>query len=65
MELIINGKATTASAQSLELLLDELGYAHAKIATAVNGDIVHRGDRQSTRLKEGDAIEIVAPMQGG
>jgi sulfur carrier protein len=35
------------------------------VATARNGEIVHKGDRADTTLAAGDAIEIVAPMQGG
>jgi sulfur carrier protein len=35
------------------------------VATAVNGRFVRLADRPATPLKEGDKIEILAPMQGG
>ena len=65
MKLTINGDEQQVQATNLQDLMDELGYAGARIATARNGEIVHRGDRASTPLTTGDAIEIVAPMQGG
>lgn len=65
MELTINGKATTVLATELPAVLVELGYGEARIATAVNGEIVHLNERAAVQLNNGDAIEIVAPMQGG
>jgi sulfur carrier protein len=46
-------------------VLEELGYQGAKVATAVNGGFVARGLRAETRLREGDRVEVIAPMQGG
>ncbi len=65
MQLSINGKPADVSATDLSALLLELEYGEARIATALNGEIVHKGDRAATTLQAGDAIEIVAPMQGG
>ncbi|MBS0242870.1 MAG: sulfur carrier protein ThiS [Proteobacteria bacterium] len=63
--LTVNGEAVEAAATSLAALLDELGYADQKVATAVNGDFVPERKRQDTSLSAGDQIEIVAPRQGG
>ena len=41
------------------------GLADARVATALNGAFVPAGARAATPLGEGDALEIVAPMQGG
>jgi len=65
MKLTINGNERDVQAVDLQQLMDELDYAGARVATARNGEIVHKGDRATTLLAEGDAIEIVAPMQGG
>lgn len=46
-------------------VLQQLGYGDAVIATAVNGEFVALDARSSTRLTDGDRIEILAPMQGG
>jgi sulfur carrier protein len=35
------------------------------LATAVNGELVHREDRFDRSLKDKDRIEILSPMQGG
>lgn len=63
--ITVNGELTQTSAATLADLVDRLGYDAASIATAVNGDFVPRTARASRRLTEGDAIEIVAPRQGG
>lgn len=65
MKLTINGEEQQVQAANLQDVMEELGYAGARVATARNGEIVHKGDRANTSLTAGDAIEIVAPMQGG
>ena len=65
MTLIINGEARDLAAPSLAALLEALELDVAVVATAVNGRFVRRADRTGTALAEGDAIEILAPMQGG
>jgi len=42
-----------------------LGFAEAKVATAVNGDFVPAGARAQRALGDGDRVEVLAPMQGG
>ncbi|MEO9274166.1 sulfur carrier protein ThiS [Marinomonas sp. 5E14-1] len=61
----VNSVDTTCQADSLLDLLIELGYADDVVATAVNGDFVAQGNRVNTHIKEGDRIEVLAPMQGG
>lgn len=65
LALVINGEPVQVRASVLAQLLDELGYAGRKVATAVNGDFVPEKARAATRLAADDAIEIVAPRQGG
>jgi sulfur carrier protein len=65
MKIIVNGDARELAASTLAQALDELDYRAAVIATALNGRFVAAGSRASTALTEGDALEIVAPMQGG
>ena len=65
LQLVVNGEATEAAATTLAALLDELGFAGLKVATAVNGDFVPERRRAETRLAAGDTIEVVAPRQGG
>lgn len=65
MRIIVNDEARETGAETLEAVLAELDFAAMKIATAVNGSFVPAAMRGSTRLADGDRIEIVAPMQGG
>jgi sulfur carrier protein len=65
MTLTINGESKQAAAQTLARLLEALELDDAVVATAVNGRFVRAVDREKTALRDGDAIEILAPMQGG
>ena len=65
MRIFLNDDAHDVDAATLAAALDSLGFAGRKIATAVNGRFVAAAARPSTRLTDGDRIEVVAPMQGG
>ncbi|MGR3197707.1 MAG: sulfur carrier protein ThiS [Paracoccus sp. (in: a-proteobacteria)] len=49
----------------MEAALTELGWADARVATALNGDFVPKGARAETVLSPSDRLEVLAPMQGG
>ena len=51
--------------ETLDELCATLGFAEAKIATAVNGSFVAAAKRGLTPLAPKDEVEIVAPRQGG
>jgi sulfur carrier protein len=65
LQILLNGEAVATDAKTLDELCAGLGFAEAKIATAVNGSFVAAPARRATRLVEADEIEIVAPRQGG
>ena len=65
MRILLNGEAFATDAKTLDELCARLGFAEAKIATAVNGSVVAAPSRGATKLAEADEIEIVAPRQGG
>ncbi|WP_419914904.1 sulfur carrier protein ThiS [Hoeflea sp.] len=65
MELVVNGQPTAVISRNLAALLVELSYEGTWLATAVNGTVVCRGDRDDHTLQDGDRIEILSPMQGG
>ena len=65
MNFIVNGEAQVLETVTLADLLFALEYEGEWLATAVNGDLVHREDRADTHLADGDRIEILSPMQGG
>ncbi|WP_417767753.1 sulfur carrier protein ThiS [Stappia sp.] len=65
MAITVNGAPLDIAPGSLAALLDALDYGDAIVATAVNGDFVPAEDRAATDVRDGDRVEILAPMQGG
>lgn len=65
MKIDVNGERREVSGTTLGAALAELGWAEARVATALNGTFVPRGARDATTLSDGDRLEILAPMQGG
>lgn len=65
MTLIINGEDREIAVDTLAALVETLGLQEAKIATALNGTFVAKAARPTRALRDGDRVEIVAPMQGG
>ena len=64
MKITINGNPQLIQANNLEDLLLELKY-QGKLATALNENFIPFKERKKTALKDGDRVEIVAPMEGG
>lgn len=65
MLISVNGERREVVAQTLAALLGELGFDEQKLATALNQEFVRERDRAVALLREGDAVEIVSPRQGG
>ena len=65
MKITLNGEARDLAGPSVTDALTQIGLGSAKVATALNGSFLPAAARASTILKDGDALEVVAPMQGG
>ncbi len=65
MKVIVNGEPKDIAAATLEELLALMDYEGDWLATAVNGELIHREDRIAHSLNNDDRIEILSPMQGG
>ena len=65
MQITVNADPRTITGPTLEAALLELGFDSPAIATALNGQFVPKPLRAETRLKDGDRLEVLAPMQGG
>lgn len=65
MKIEVNGEARALDCATVGDALTELGWATARVATALNGTFVPAAARHATRLNEGDRLEVLAPMQGG
>ncbi len=65
MKLTINGEDHQTDISVLSELLISLEYEGDWLATAVNGELVHREERPGFVLSDRDHVEILSPMQGG
>lgn len=65
MTVTVNGEPATLPAPCTVTELLQARGATRGVAVAVNETFVPRSQYDSTRLQDGDTIEIVAPMQGG
>jgi len=65
MRIIVNSEPREIRGRTLADLLQELGLADAVVATAVNGSFAPAGERAGRVLRDGDRVEVLAPMQGG
>lgn len=65
MRIDLNGATTEIVARTLADALAELGYGGNALATALNGQFVPAALRPDTPLRDGDRVEVLAPMQGG
>ena len=64
MKITLNGEARDLPGPTVRDVLDQIGLSQARVATALNGAFLPATLRGEV-LKDGDALEIVAPMQGG
>ena len=65
MKITLNGEIRDLTGPSVQDLLTEIGLGAARVATALNGNFLPAATRATATLKDGDALEVVAPMQGG
>ena len=69
MKLKINGDITTIQNPEaeflLEGLLEHLGYKPQLVVVELNGVIVNPKDWISTKIKNGDCLEVVTIVGGG
>lgn len=66
MHITLNGNAREFPLDTTVIeVLQILGYAGKRVAVERNGEIVPKSQHDSTILKDGDQIEIVAAVGGG
>lgn len=61
----INGKENNAAGKTILEVVEESGYQLTQIAVELNENIVPKAQYSSTRLQDGDKVEIVAFVGGG
>lgn len=65
MRVTVNGEEKDVDGARMGDILRECGYVDEHVATALNGEFVHRHLRENTRIQPGDRIEVVSPIAGG
>ena len=66
MNIIVNGSEQKLEKEmSLAEILKALDYPSESVAAALNGEFVPRSEFDQTTVRDGDTLELVAPMQGG
>ncbi len=69
MKLKINGKIKTIDDSNEELqlehLLENLGYKPQLVVVELNGEIINSKAWLSTKIKNGDCLEVVTIVGGG
>jgi sulfur carrier protein len=67
MRLTVNGREHVESGEMLSVaaLVARLTEARRGVAVAVNGTVVPRSTWETSRLADGDAVEVLTATQGG
>jgi sulfur carrier protein len=67
MRLTVNGRDFDESGDGLSVaeLVERLTEARRGVAVAVNGTVVPRSTWETSRLADGDAVEVLTAAQGG
>lgn len=66
MQLTINGEARTVpDGLSVRALIEHLGLTEGPVAVEKNREIVPRAEHTTTRVENGDVLEIVHFVGGG
>ncbi len=65
LQIFCNGEEKKVAAQNLEQLLSELNLGDIKVAIELNQEIIQKAKYSSTKLSDGDSIEIVHFVGGG
>ncbi len=66
IEIIVNGKRTTIpNGLNVKEAINALEYTGEGFALALNGTFVALSTYESTKIRDNDSIEILAPVQGG
>jgi len=66
MKIFVNGTPTEIPLDlNIYMLLEQLDVQKKHIAIEINENIIFKTDWESTKLEEGDKIEIVKAIGGG
>ncbi len=69
MKLLLNNREENLETSVVSMTIDELlalkKFSFKNLVIKVNGKLVRREDRATTRFKEGDRVEVIHLISGG
>jgi len=66
IEVVVNGeKSEIKEDLNIDEMIAVLGYKEKSFAVAINNTFVPLSEYKECKIKDGDLIEILAPMVGG
>jgi sulfur carrier protein len=66
MKIMINGAAAEVPADAhLADAVARVAADRRDVAVALNGEVVRRGDWETTEVADGDRVEVLTAVQGG
>lgn len=65
MNITINGNSEAGDFANVQEILQKMDIDPAVVVVELNGKIVPRAEYESTKLTEGDTVEIVHFVAGG
>jgi sulfur carrier protein len=66
ISIVVNGeKVQMRDEVNIEDMITLLGYKEKSFAVAINNTFVPLDEYRECKIKDGDSIEILAPMVGG
>ena len=66
MHVELNGKPREiAPGTTVASLLRDLELGSGRVAVAVNGEVVARGEHETRELQAGDVVEVIHAVAGG
>ena len=61
----MNGEPVSLDMDVLAEVVAALGYAEGKVAVAVNEAFVAKAEWPAYRVRSGDRLDVLAPIEGG
>ena len=65
MKIVVNSKEIDSRSTFISELIEELGLKDRVMAVALNMEIVKKDEWQTTKIKEGDNLELLEFVGGG
>ena len=65
MKIVVNSKEIESSSTFVSELIEELGLKDRVMAVALNMEIVKKDKWRTTKIKEGDRLELLEFVGGG